>query len=122
MSTFTPPTIQDWPQVLPDSTPLQKRLYGHFQLRTRGVNVFKLSDGSYVQDTATAENSNTSVPYPWNLGTKDGVYGWVHDQQHNITTTIANDPFIVSVYYGGHSYSVDSVETAALTNAGYTVT
>ena len=30
----------------------------------RGVNVYQLSDGTFVQDTPTAENTNTNVPWP----------------------------------------------------------
>jgi hypothetical protein len=65
---FTPPLIKDRPTFLDDSTQDQKDLWRHYENRYRGVNVWILSDGSVVQDTATPENSNTSMNgvYPWN--------------------------------------------------------
>ncbi len=114
MSTFTPPIVQDRPPYLPDSDPLAVGLWRHFENRKRGVNVFKLSDGSYCQDTATAENSNTNIPYPWNPNDPSAPY--VHVQNWDGTVTDISEPvWIVTAYYGGHSYEVSSAEAAALT-------
>lgn len=76
VSSFTPPTVRDSPNFLPDSTQDQKDLWSHFRLRDRGVNVWVMSDGSVRQDTATAENKNTNMDgvYPWNPNNPGGPY------------------------------------------------
>ena len=56
----------------------------------RGVNVFKLLDGTY---TESQPFSNEPFRAGWEL--------------------------VDTVYYGGHSYEVDAAEVAALTAAGY---
>lgn len=73
---FTPPLVKDRPTFLPSSTEIQKELWRHFENRQRGVNVWQMSDGSFVQDTATAENSNTDMSgiYPWNPNNPSGPY------------------------------------------------
>lgn len=87
--------------------------------RPRGVNVFKLNDGTYVQDTATTENSNTAVPYPLDINSPGapisrGFNPLTGQEQAQYPTK-----WVVLTYYGGHSYSVTSAEAAALTAAGY---
>lgn len=66
--TFTPPLVKDRPPFLPDSSEVQKELWQHFENRYRGVNVWLLTNGEVVQDTATAESNNTDMSqvYPWN--------------------------------------------------------
>lgn len=75
MATFTCPTIKDRPPYGEDASEIQKALF-KFQktLNPRYVSVFYLSDGSFVQDTPTAENSNTNVPYPWNPSEPSAPY------------------------------------------------
>ena len=118
---FTPPLVTDNPPFLPDSTPMQVGLFRHYTPRVRGVNVFKLSDGTYVQDTATAENQNTNIPYPidpnWAMG--PGVFSYTYDNTSRQITTSANNPYVTTWYYGSHTYLVSIAEAAALEAAGY---
>lgn len=65
MPTFTPPTVADRPPYNADSSEVEKALFKFMPLNSRYVSVFELSDGTFVQDTATAVNANTNVPYPW---------------------------------------------------------
>jgi hypothetical protein len=96
---------------------LQKRLFKYFQPLPRGVNVYLLQDGTYVQDAATPENSNTAIPYP--IGTADNL---VSRQWDPFTLTEIDTPVInpvVKVYLGAHNNQVTTAEAAALTAAGY---
>jgi hypothetical protein len=96
-------------------------LFRHYTSRQAGVNVYKLSDGTYVQDYPTSENSNTNIPYPydpnWAMGL--GVISYAYDPVSNTVTEGVLSPYIVQIYYGGHSYTVSTAEAAALTAAGY---
>lgn len=99
---FTPPTVADMGPVNPDTEGLQRRLFGFYKPHQRGINVWKLADGTYTQDQ------------PWPLVTpqdaKEGVLP--------IGTTATAVTYLI-VYYGGHSYQVSDAEAAALTAAGY---
>jgi hypothetical protein len=102
---------------------MQVGLWRHFENRSRGVNVFELSDGTFVQDTATSENSNTSIPYPWNPDDPSAPY--VHVQNWDGTVTdISHAVYITTVWFGGRSYQVSAAQASALTaytahGAGY---
>ena len=117
--TFTPPLVTDVPAYLPETGGTARLLWRHYTPRQRGVNVFKLSDGTYVQDTATSENSSTNIPYPWDPDNPSGPYvsGW--DPINNVETSTSHAVWIVTAYYGGHSYVVSDTEASALTAAGY---
>jgi hypothetical protein len=90
MATFTPPTddfynLSDFDVDKP-WTAERRRAYmflRHYAALPRGRNVYKLTDGTYIE----------------------------------------NDPADISdvaiTYYGGHQYTVDDTEAAALTAAGY---
>lgn len=112
---FTPPIVQDRPPYLPDSAPDQVGLWRHFASRKRGVNVYKLKDGSYVQDVATPENSNTNIPYPLNVNDPNAPYVRVHNFDGTETDIMQANP-CVHVYYGGHTHVVSDAEATALTN------
>jgi hypothetical protein len=116
--TFTPPNAQDNPAFLPETAGPAYGLFRHYTNRLRGINVFLLSDGSYVQDTASPENSDTNIPYPWNVDDPGGPYvdgnNW-----DNTPIRAFQDPYIVKVYYGGHEVPVTTDEAASLTAAGY---
>jgi hypothetical protein len=123
-STFTPPLVQDRPTFLPDSTEMEKGLWQHFENRIRGVNVWILSDGSVVQDTATVENSNTNMSniYPWNPNDPDEPYvtsvyidAGANPQIPSVHTT-SHNPFPVAFFAGGSSYSVTPAQVTLLTN------
>jgi len=85
--------------------------------------VFALSDGTFVQDTATAENSNTNIPYPYNPWDPSAPYvtSWYTDYEATppvlTHTSVSQNPYITKVYEG-REY-VSATEVAALTAAGY---
>ena len=91
------------------------RLFKFYAPYHRGVNVFELADGTFVQDTPTAENANANVPYP--IGSPGNIVAtsWLNGQA---TTTVVPNP-VVATYYGGHSYTVSAAQVAQLTAAGY---
>ena len=95
-STFTPPTAQRTPAVLPSTRGVQYLLYRHVRPLEQGLNLWKMPDGSYLLDQQPRHLSN---PDPVN-----------HADD-------ANTP--VLTYYGGHIYQVSDAEAAALTAAGY---
>lgn len=74
MPTFTPPLVQNVPRYLPTSSPQQKGLFKFYKPYTAYVEVFFLSDGSFVQNYPTSENQNTNIPYPWNPNDPSGPY------------------------------------------------
>lgn len=123
MATFTPPVVYDNPAILPDSGGLSRRLFRYFPNRGRYVNVFALSDGTYVQDTATAENSNTNIPYPWNPYDPSAPYStsyYINYEAHPpvpVRYDVAHDVWITKVYLG--PTKVTTAEAASLTSAGY---
>jgi len=123
VATFTPPKVYDNPPILPDSRSLANRLFRYFPNRARYVAVFALSDGSFVQDTPTAENTNTNVPYPYNPWDPAAPYAtsyYVDYSQHptrQVKAEVAHEVYITKVYLEP-SYVTDA-EVTALTNAGY---
>ena len=83
-----------------------------------GGNVFILSDGSVVQDTATPENSNTNIPLPWITNDPSGPYSYTTNFDGTIET--ASLPVWINyVYVGGHQYTINQYECNVLTAAGY---
>ena len=117
---FTPPTVKDIAPYLPDSSGLQVRLFRHYATRYRGVNVYLLSDGTFVQDTATVENGNTGYPLPWIINDPANEYLTVFNIDGSVTHTLLN-PHIAKIYEGGHRHPLTNKEAAALTAAGYYV-
>ena len=117
---FTPPTVKDIAPYLPDSSGLQVRLFRHYATRYRGVNVFLLSDGTFVQDTATVENGNTGYPLPWIINDPANEYLTVFNIDGSVTNTLLN-PHIAKVYEGGHRHPLTQDEAVALAAAGYYV-
>ena len=123
MAYFTPPKVYDNPPILPDSRGLANRLFRYYPNRARYVAVFALSNGTFVQDTATAENSNTNIPYPYNPWDPSAPYvtSWYTDYEANppvlTHTSVSQNPYITKVYEG-REY-VSATEVAALTAAGY---
>jgi hypothetical protein len=117
---FTPPLVRDIPNYLSDSPGLSVRLWRHYALKYRSVNVFLLSDGTYVQDTATAENGDTGYPLPWILNDPLNEISYVTNFDGSISHTYL-DPHIVKVYYGSHKTPLTADEATSLTAAGYTV-
>jgi len=123
VATFTPPVVYDNPAILPDSGGLSRRLFRYFPNRPRFVYVFALSDGTFVQDTATNENSNTNIPYPWDPNNPSAPYSTSYYVNFEVTPPepvrydVAHDVWITKVYVGP-TY-VTPAEATALTSAGY---
>lgn len=123
MATFTPPTLHDVPPVLPLERGPAYRLFRYFPNRARYVTVFALSDGSFVQDTATAENSNTNVPYPYDPYNPSAPYNTTYLVNFEVTPPVpekidtAHDVYITKVYM--QPQYVTAEEAAALSAAGY---
>jgi len=121
--TFTPPKVRDNPPILPDSMGLERRLWRYFPNRERYVLVFKLSDGTFVQDTATAENYNTNIPYPYNPYDPSAPYSTSYYINFEVNppvptvSYVSQNPYIAKVYM--NASTVTAAEVTALTNAGY---
>lgn len=134
---FLPPFPRTIPPFLPDASYMEKRFWGHYNVRRAGVNVFLLTSGDYCQTIpsptptdmtvstppTTWEPStalkNANVPYPWNPTYPNDPY--VHIQNWTgSTTTVTLTPRIVKVYWGGHINIIDQAEHDSLTAAGYT--
>jgi hypothetical protein len=85
--------------------------------------VFALSDGSFVQDTATAENGNTNIPYPYNPYDPSAPFATSYYINFNVSppvptvTTVSQNPYVTKVYLG--VTQVTDSEATALSNAGY---
>lgn len=126
MSIFTPPVVNDRSTFTKESTEEQKGLFKFFTPWPRYVSVFFLSDGSFAQDTATVENSNTNTPYPWDPDNPSGAYVvsdyWDVSQSPAVytTTKIAHSVWIVSVVNG--VTEVSPATAAALTAYRFTAT
>jgi len=74
--TFTPPLVNVVPRFLPTDTGQQKALFRFYKPSAAYVQVFILSDMSCVQNFPTPENSNTNIPYPWNINDPSGPFAW----------------------------------------------
>ena len=125
MATFTPPVAYDNPSILPHmgSMDAGNRLFRYFKNRARYIYVFALSDGTFVQDTASPENSNTSVPYPYNPWDPSAPYSTSYYIDYTVVppqptvSKVAHDVWITKVYMAPGD--VTPAEVSALTAAGY---
>ena len=124
MSVFTPPLVRDGPNSLPDSTPIQKELYAHFRLRDRPVNVWQLSDNSFVQDRPSPENSNTDLSsvYPWDVNNAAAPYvtSYYIDPGASPAVptahTTSHAVYPVAFFQGGCATSITAAQVTLLTN------
>jgi hypothetical protein len=113
---FTPPADVEKTGPIPawavKSTKPEFRLLAFFQPYPRGVNVYKMSDGSYRRDDleviwpATDAVPNDVIASSWGLGSIGPQF-------------VPIDNPVVFVYYSAHGYPVDQAEADALTAAGY---
>ncbi len=124
MPTFTPPVVNDRPPYNPDSGQVEQALFKYFgTYYGRYVQVFALSDGSFVQDTATPENADTNVPYPWNPNDASAPYSvttyvdLAATPPAIVVDEIAHDPWILWMI--DRPTPVTTATAAALTAAGY---
>lgn len=121
MPTFTPPVVLDNPPFDADTYDDRKVAYMLARWRlpmARGVNVYQLSDGSFVQDVATAENSNTAIP-PYPLMPDQGkipnaIAAVANNVISEATVYTTITPYIVTIFWGGHANPVTTAQAAAL--------
>jgi hypothetical protein len=116
MYTFTPPTELYVPPVPANEDGTHNpgwRLMQYYPPTPRGVNVYKLSDGTYPRDDqvgvwpTTDVVPNDAISSSWGMGSISPII-------------VPIDPEVLFVYYGGHSYRVDDAEAGRLAAAGYT--
>ena len=118
---FTPPQAPTLPAFLPETKGAEFALAKYRNVLNQGVTVYALSDGTFVQDIPTAENTNTTVPpYPLSSDgttvpniinvTYTGAYPG--NPPTRITTTIS--PYVVTVYQGGRTFTVTQAVATAL--------
>lgn len=106
---FTPPFVNDEPWYTPTDHGPAVALFRHYRPKSRGVNVFVLSDGNVAQDTGTTENTNTNYPLPWILNDPSGPYSYVTNWDGTITETTL-PVWIAYVYEGGHEHIINQTE------------
>src|ERR1035437_9997938 len=131
MPTFTCPVTFDVPAILPGKPNLGTRLFRYYKNRKRYIAVYRLSDGTFVQDVengfapdgSAIANANTSLPLPWNPFDPSAPYvtAYLVDPTDNITgqvsITSSHVPYIVKLYQ--NASTVTTAEATALTAAGY---
>lgn len=104
MTTFTPPTVNIVPRFLPDSPAQEKALFKFYQPSSAYVQVFLLSDGTFVQNYSTPENQNTNIPYPWNADNPSAPYAYGSYIDYNqyppvpVQFATGHDVWIVHMY------------------------
>lgn len=103
---FTTPLTKVVPPILPETRGQQYLLYRHYASTYRHVNVFQLSNGTYVQDYPTVENGNANVPYPWITDSPDNQYAFV-TYWNGTTQAFTLDPHINQVFWGGEVSYID---------------
>ena len=87
-----------------------------------------MSDNSVVQDTATAENSNTNLSgvYPWDVNNASAPYVTSYyvpalpAPQVSTRYTTSHSVYPVANFYGGSTYNITNAQYTILQNAGYT--
>jgi len=107
---FTTPLTKVVPPILPETRGQAYLLFRHYASTYRHVNVFQLSNGTYVQDYPTVENGNANVPYPWITNSPDNQYAFV-TYWNGTTEAFTLDPHIKQVFWGGEVSYIDQ-ETA----------
>lgn len=123
MPLFTPPTAYDNPPILPDTRGLAYRLFKFGPNRARYIRVYKLGDGTYVQDTPSTENQNTNIPWPINPNDPYAPYVTSYYTDYSttppsnaVTKTSHTNPVVLEYIV---PTEVTTAEAAALTAAGY---
>jgi hypothetical protein len=114
MPVFTPPVENYVPPIPADAgeNDPAARLHRFYQPSARGVNVFKMADGTYPRDDVEGVWPTTDV-----VPNDAMAWAWGMGRLAPIVTPIPNE--VLLVYYGGHSYPVTDAEAVNLTNAGY---
>jgi hypothetical protein len=120
---FTPPQAATLPPFLPETHGAEYGLAKYRNVLLQGVTVYALSDGTFRQDISTPENTNTSFP-PYPLSADGTTTPNIIDVTYTgatpgnpvtrIVTTV--NPYVVTVYQGGHTFTVTSAVANALAN------
>lgn len=118
---FTPPLAPTLPAFLPETKGAEFSLARYRNVLNQGVTVYGLSDGTFVQDIGTAENTNTNIP-PYPLSSDGTNIPNIIDVTYTsaspsgpgqrVVTTI--NPYVVTVYEGGHTFTVTQAVASAL--------
>ena len=127
MPTFVPPSddivspVYVGPGLGPQTDPyfpcdpLMHKLMRHFRRQTRGRNIFKMSDGTFLDSQVNGQPPNMiqppTDPYARSMYTSAGV---------NVEQDFFQVPYVVRTYYGGCANVITAAEATALNNAGYT--
>jgi hypothetical protein len=95
--------------------PLMHRLMRHYRQQTRGRNIFKMSDGTFLDSQVNGTPPNMIQP-------PTAPYVTVFDATSgkNVVTQTFQVPYVVRTYYGGVKNLITAAEAAALNAAGYT--
>lgn len=119
---FTPPQAPTLPAFLPETKGVEFALARYRNVLNQGVTVYALSDGTYRQDIATAENKNTNIP-PYPLSADNGTgtpniidVTYTGASPGNPIKRIETDisPYVTTVYQGGRTFTVSSAVATAL--------
>lgn len=119
---FTPPLAPTLSAFLPETKNIEFGLAKYRNVLNQGVTVYALSDGSYVQDIPTAENTNTNVPpYPLSSDNATGTPNIIDvtytaaspgNPVQRIVTTVSI--YVAQVYEGGRTFTVTQAIATAL--------
>ena len=122
LSFFTPPTDDIVPPIYtPENNdpyypvhPTAQRLMRHYRNQTRGRNIFKMSDGTFLDSQINGTPPNMIQPPtdPYAVAFYEQGGGIVEQKFFQV-------PYVVRTYYGGSKNPITPAEATALTNAGY---
>lgn len=121
MPHFTPATDNIVPPIEiggPDPNypvdPCMNRLMRHFRNQARGRNIFKMSDGTFVDSQVGGTPPNMiqppTAPYSRTVYEQGGAL---------VEVDAFQVPYVVRTYYGGCANFITAAEATALNNAGY---
>lgn len=121
MALFTPQTDAIVPPIYVTEDPyyqcdpLMNRLMRHFTNQNRGRNIFKMSDGTFVDSQVGGTPPNMiqppTDPYARSITESNGAL---------VETDFFQVPYVTRTYYGGSDNQITAAEAAALNAAGYT--
>ena len=135
--TFTPPTATTQPRqsfyenanAAPTQmvNPIGYRLFGYFPRGVTGLNVYQMSDGSFMI-TSQPDVPLTITPGVLALGTPypDTIPSLIPNDcisssWYNGVNTVQplSTPYATTVFLGGHSYTITAIQYAQLLAAGF---
>jgi hypothetical protein len=114
--------VYDNPPILPETRGIQRALYKYAPNGPRHVRVYLLSNNTFVQDTATDENSNTDIPQPYNINEPHGLISSETHYDYELEEQVVTEQYLpvwVAKTYASAPQEVSVGEAAMLTAAGY---